>query len=170
MQSQPSHRIIAPLFIALVLLVSACGQAATSSKPLASPAVSSPSGVPLPPQLIGDWVLSPYEVNSILVSTGNGTCPLPLAAATCTVHLALGPTTYYWSSNLDLREGGGNAIVNGSEIDFWEAGICGIPLPAGLGRYIWSLTGGWLRFTALNQDPCPRLAFLDGQTFNRVRS
>jgi len=51
--------------------------------------------------------------------------------------------------------GGGDIVVNGDEIDFFNVPECGLFLPKGVGRYQWSLQGATLQLAPLNSDPCP---------------
>jgi hypothetical protein len=64
--------------------------------------------------------------------------------------------------------GGGDAVVNGTEIDFFNGQACSLQLPEGVGRYTWTLTGGVLHFTSMNQDLCPRAPILANQSYNRA--
>jgi hypothetical protein len=48
----------------------------------------------------------------------------------------------------------GSIVVNGDEIDFFNAARCGLSLPDGVGRYRWSLKNGTLHFTPIAKDPC----------------
>ena len=63
----------------------------------------------------------------------------------------------------------GNVVVNGDEIDFFNAGPCGIPLPGGVGRYRWTITGNELLLTSIEYDPCGRREYLSNVTFVRRR-
>ena len=51
---------------------------------------------------------------------------------------------------------GGNVVVNGTEIDFFNGHPCDVPPPGGVGKYMWRIAGGRLYLTALNTDPCGR--------------
>jgi uncharacterized protein YcfL len=62
----------------------------------------------------------------------------------------------------------GNVVVNGDEIDFYNAGPCNIPLPGGVGRYTWKITGEELLLTPIEYDPCGRREYLANVTFTRV--
>lgn len=62
----------------------------------------------------------------------------------------------------------GNVVVNGDEIDFYNAGPCNIPLPGGVGRYSWKITGEELLLTPIEYDPCGRREYLANVTFTRV--
>ena len=149
----------AALLGALVLLA-ACSQS-TSSPPV-SPAAF--SGSPVPAQLQGGWVMQVQEADAV----AGHQCPRPLAVATCTFELTITPTTYDWSTNVaGFTGGGGDVLVNGREMDFFNGEQCGEPLPGGIGRYAWTLLNGTLRFRALNSDSCPRQPFLANQIYDR---
>ena len=95
-------------------------------------------------------------------------CPKPLAVATCTFKLTITPTTYAWTTNVPgFTFGSGDVLVNGSEMDFFNGDQCGELLPAGIGRYGWTLSNGTLRFKSLNYDSCPRQPFLANQSYDR---
>ena len=142
-------RVAARICIVFVFLASACGQSASSAKPATPSADSSPPpGGPVPARLLGDWFLPPATVSAIM---GSSTCRL--------LKLTLSPTTYRLTHTDDPACGtssSGDVTVNNTEIDFFNADVCGLKLPNGVGRYRWTLTGGVLHFTPLNQDPCPR--------------
>jgi hypothetical protein len=160
--------IAALLCIPFVFLASACGQS-TPSANLATPSAASnrPAGGPVPAQLRGDWLLPPAAGNAYLQSSGES-CPTPLAAVTCMFKLTFTATTYYFATNAPGRtSGGGDVVVNGTEMDFFNGQACGRTLPEGVGRYTWALAGGALHFAPLNQDTCPRAPVLANQTFNR---
>lgn len=144
---------------ALVLLA-ACSQS-TSSAP-ASPTTF--AGSPVPAQVQGDWVMQVQEAAAI---AGNQ-CPTPLAVATCMFKLTITPTTYEWTTNVaGFSGGGGDVLVNGNEMDFFNGDQCGEQLPGGIGRYGWMLSNGTLSFKALNSDSCPRQPFLANQIYDR---
>lgn len=149
----------AALLGALVLLA-ACSQ--STSSPPASPAAF--AGSPVPAQLQGGWVMQVQEAHAI---AGNQ-CPTPLAVSTCTFKLTFTPTTYNWSTNVaGFTGGGGDVLMNGKEIDFFNGEQCGEPLPGGIGRYGWTLSDGTLHFEALNYDSCPRQPYLANQIYDR---
>lgn len=144
---------------ALVLLA-ACSQS-TSSAP-ASPRAF--AGSPVPGQLQGDWVMQVQEAQTM---AGNQ-CPTPLAVATCMFKLTITATTYEWSTNVaGFSGGGGDVLVNGNEMDFFNGEQCGEPLPGGIGRYGWRVSNGTLSFKSLNYDSCPRQPFLANQSYDR---
>jgi ABC-type transport system substrate-binding protein len=113
---------------------------AATTPPTVSPSPSGtpPPGGPAPSELIGTW---------IEVSPTAG-LDLTLSAA----HYAFG-------------EGHGDIVVNGNEIDFFNGDSCGLPLPQGVGRYRWKLSGTTLTFTGITVDPCGRVNRLDGATY-----
>jgi hypothetical protein len=61
----------------------------------------------------------------------------------------------------------GMVVVNGSEIDFFNADPCDIPLPGGVGRYRWNLQAGVLHFTSISDDPCGRVDDLNNQSYTK---
>jgi hypothetical protein len=157
------------LFISFVLLASACGQS-TSSVKQAAPSVAAvaPVGGQVPARLQGDWLLPPAAALAYQKSSGD-TCPAPLAVATCMFKLSFTASSYNFEINAPGRTGGGgDAVVNGAEIDFFNGQACSLELPEGVGRYTWTLTGGVLHFTPLNQDPCPRAPILANESYSRA--
>lgn len=161
--------IQATLCISIALFASACGQSTPSANATSpSAAASALAGGQVPALLQGDWLLPPAAANAYQVSSGDS-CPAPLAVATCMFKLTLTATSYNFEINAPGRTGGGgNAVVNGTEIDFFNGGACGLELPEGVGRYAWTLTGGVLHFTPMNQDPCPRSPILANQSYSRA--
>ena len=162
--------VIALLGIAFVFLATSCGQSTSSAKlptpsvaPKPTPTASPPQGGPVPAQLLGGWYLTLADINAVL---GYPACPSPATVATCSVQIVFTATTYSWPNNLGLESGGGNVVVNKTEIDF----LLALPVcPTGVGRYTWTLTGDVLHFTPLNQDPCPpRSSFLVNLNFHRA--
>ncbi len=163
-----SRAIAAMLWISFVLPAAACGQSTPSSNVTPSAASGTPEGGPLPAQLLGGWLLPPAAANAYLGNSGE-TCPTPPAVATCMFKLTFTATTFYFEINAPGHSsGGGNAVVNGTEIDFFNGQGCGLQLPDGVGRYTWTLTGGVLHFTSINQDPCPRSPILANQSYSRT--
>ena len=134
---------------AFVVLASACGQSSSSAQaPVQSAGSSPPPGGPVPTQLLGDWFLPPATVSTIM---GNDSCRL--------LKLTLTVTSYHLTHTDNPACGtssAGDVVVNKTEMDFFNADVCGLKLPDGVGRYQWAFTGGVLHFTPLNQDPCPR--------------
>jgi hypothetical protein len=160
------RRIAVLLGIGLVFLVSSCGQSTASAKlPTPSVAPSPPPGGPVPTQLLGGWYVLPADINAIV---GYTACQLPSTPAQCSVQIVFTATTVTWPNNLGFPSCCGDVVVNGSEMDFFNDSGCGIPLPAGLGRYTWTLSGNVLHFTSLNQDPCDRFGWLANRSFYRT--
>lgn len=58
------------------------------------------------------------------------------------------------------------AVVNGSEIDFFNSRNCEVA--DAVGRYRWTLSGGMLHFDALNDDPCERRDLFTNVTYTLV--
>lgn len=162
---------LALLGILLIFVASSCGQSTSSAKPPTpsaslAPAPASPGqGGPVPAQLLGGWYLLPADINA---AVGYAACQLPSTPAKCSVQIVFTATTVTWPNNLGFLSCCGNAVVNGSEIDFFNDSGCGIPLPDGLGRYTWTLTGNVLHFTPLNADPCERFNWLANRNFYRT--
>jgi len=159
-----SPAIAAALGIAIVLLASSCGTSTSlASRPTPSvvasathttppPPASPPPGGPVPAQLLGDWFLGPAVT---VVADGASACPSPPTAANCFTQLNLTATEYHVSL-VQTPTAAGNVVVNSDEIDFFNGGNCGLQLPDGVGRYKWTITGGVLQMTLLDQDPCGR--------------
>ncbi len=162
---QPCRPLI--IMAALVVLTSAaCGPgvavpptpteaqssapAATYPHPALTPAASPapPSGGPVPSELLGRWV--------------GKSDTIPPGAE----YLTLSATTY----RLESADGAstGSVVINGEEIDFFDASRCNLRLPAGVGRYRWTLVGGVLHFAALNKDACGRAAVLADANYRRA--
>jgi hypothetical protein len=149
--------------IALGLLATACGQSSsTATVTTPSAANSRPQGGPVPAALLGDWFLPPAIVVAV---EGDSNCRLlQLTLTTSTYRLTHDPACGVFASS-------GEVVVNKTEIDFFNADACGLKLPAGVGRYVWTRTGVLLHFAALNQDPCPRgAAWLDNRTYSRTNT
>ena len=77
----------------------------------------------------------------------------------------------FFGNNYTFGEGGGNVVVNGTELDLFNGATCAMPLPGGIGRYSWTLTSGSVHVVALAPDPCPgRAEVLADATLKRTRS
>ncbi|GAC1472139.1 MAG: hypothetical protein PVS3B2_08560 [Candidatus Dormibacteraceae bacterium] len=113
----------------------------------------------MPAQLVGDWFLPAAAVDALI------TCPKPLTLQTCNLGLSLMATSYRFHGT--LPPGAADVVVNNTEMDFFNERYCQQG-PEGVGRYAWTLTGGVLRFTPLNVDPCERGAYLRNQSFYRT--
>jgi hypothetical protein len=155
-------------WIAFAFLASSCGQTISSATQPTPPTVpnltgaaSRPPGGPVPAQLLGDWFLPPAIVTTV---TGNGACRL--------LRLTLAATTYHLAHTDNPACGtssSGDVVVNGTEIDFFSSDVCGLQLPDGVGRYMWTLASGVLHFAPLNEDRCPRgAAWLANRTYSRA--
>lgn len=161
-----SAAIAALLAIALIVLASSCDQSTSSAKlPTPSAGPSRPPGGPVPVQLLGGWYVLPPDINA---AVGYTACPLPSTPAKCSVQIVFAPTTVTWPNNMGFPSCCGDVVVNNTEVDFFNDSVCGIPLPDGVGRYTWTLTGSVLHFTPLNQDPCDRSAWLANRNFYRT--
>ena len=63
----------------------------------------------------------------------------------------------------------GDLAVSGNEIAFFNAAICGLTLPEGVGRYRWTVKGNTLRFEQIGKEPCGgRGDILDGAVYKRI--
>ena len=70
--------------------------------------------------------------------------------------LTLSATTYRLTHTTGSgSSSSGNVVVADTEIDLFNADVCGLKLPDGIGRYMWKLEAGVVHFTPLNSDPCP---------------
>jgi hypothetical protein len=68
-----------------------------------------------------------------------------------------------------LRLAHGDLVVNGNEIAFFNAPICGLTLPDGVGRYRWTVKGKTLHFELIGQEPCGgRGDILEDATYERI--
>ena len=116
----------------------------------------------MPTTLLGDWFLPPAIVVAV---EGNRSCRLlKLTLTTTTYRLTHDPACGALASS-------GEVVVKNTEIDLFNADVCGLKLPDGVGRYGWTLTSGLLHFTALNPDPCPRrAAWLDNRSYTRTNT
>jgi hypothetical protein len=116
----------------------------------------------VPAKMLGDWFLPPVIV---AVVEGNRACRL--------LKLTLTATSYQLTHDpaCGALASSGEVVVNESEIDFFNADVCGLKLPNGVGRYTWSLSDGVLHFVPRNQDPCPRgIAWLANRSYSRTNS
>jgi len=67
------------------------------------------------------------------------------------------------------RFASGDLVVDGNEIAFFNAALCGLTLPEGVGRYRWTVEGNRLRLDSIKKDPCGgRTDILDGMSYERV--
>ena len=126
-----------------------------------------PRGGPVPVQLRGDWLMLASEAKAF----AGPLCPDPLTVQTCTFKLTFTATTYYVDTKIaGFSGGGGDVVVIGTELDFFNAHACGQLGPAAVvGRYTWTVSAqGALSFAALNDDTCPRRSWLNGQIYTRT--
>jgi hypothetical protein len=69
-----------------------------------------------------------------------------------------------------MRFAHGDLVVKGSQIAFFNAAICGLQLPDGVGRYRWAVEGGRLHFDLIGEEPCGgRGGILEDATYKRIR-
>jgi hypothetical protein len=148
----PARSLPAVLGLACLTLA-ACGggsqsgetiQAATAAT--TTPASSAPAGGPAPAKLQGTWRLvskGPEKGLRIVITDRHYRVVERLAH--------------------------GDLVVNGDEIAFFNAQICGLQLPDGVGRYRWALRGRRLHFTLAGDEPCGgRAAVLADATYERL--
>jgi hypothetical protein len=138
-------------FVLAAVIAAGCGgttpQATTTAaivtgSPPTSASVAAapwPSGDPVPEELAGIWYLG-VSVYMMRLS-GN---------------------TYVLAGST------GNVVVTANEIVFFNASGCNMPLPGGIGRYSWALTGPSVHFVRV-ADPCPRGDLLSDTTWSRTK-
>jgi hypothetical protein len=118
---------------------------ATCSRTSRSRPVSCAVGGPAPPELQGTWKLSGSPEKGLLFVISERHYRVP-------THLAHG----------DLA-------VEGDKIAFFNAAICGLTLPEGVGRYRWAVKRNSLRFEPLGEEPCGgRGDILANATYERI--
>jgi hypothetical protein len=134
------RKLLGSLVLALLTLsiVPACSRTAASTKESVpsstqAPTVSrAPAGDDAPPELQGTWRLvtrgSPERGLLFVISDRHYRVPTRLA--------------------------NGDLAVNGNKISFFNAAVCGLTLPEGVGRYSWAVRGDRLRFELLGKEPC----------------
>lgn len=63
----------------------------------------------------------------------------------------------------------GDLAVDGNEVAFYNAAICGLTLPDGVGRYRWRVEGETLTFRLIGEEPCGgRGDILEDSTYKRI--
>jgi hypothetical protein len=63
----------------------------------------------------------------------------------------------------------GDLAVDGDEVAFFNAAICGLTLPDGVGRYRWKVKDRKLHFQVIGKEPCGgRSDILDDSTYTKV--
>jgi hypothetical protein len=110
-------------------------------------ASGAPAGGDAPAQLIGTWRLasrdSPERGLLFIISQSHYRVPNRFAS--------------------------GDLAVDGDEIAFFNATLCGLTLPDGVGRYKWNVEGDTLRFQPVGEEPCGgRKDILAGTVYHRV--
>jgi len=135
------------------VVLAACGgsePAATSAKPKATASTQRdqrPPGGPAPAELQGVWKLA----SGNKIEKG--------------LQFVIGELHYRVPTHLAH----GDLAVNGDEIAFFNAAICGLTLPDGVGHYRWTVAGEKLSFESISEDPCGgRADILDGVTYTRA--
>jgi hypothetical protein len=134
-------------------LLGACGGSASSSAtPPSSTStdaggVQTPAGTDAPATLQGTWRLvsknNPEKGLLFVISDRHYRVPTRLAH--------------------------GDLAVDGDEILFFNAAICGLTLPEGIGRYRWNVHGDTLRLQPVGKDPCGgRQDILAGTVYRRI--
>jgi hypothetical protein len=143
------HVALVGLLLATVL--AACGGSSSTAGETTAPAPTTaqsgvPPGGPAPPELQGTWKLvSDSAEKGLLFVISEEHYRVP-------THFAHG----------DLA-------VEGNEIAFFNAAICGLTLPDGVGHYRWAVKGESLRFEPIGEDPCGgRGDILGNETYKRV--
>jgi hypothetical protein len=141
--------VTAALVLASVLAGCGSGSSDTKTTTAAAPATtrsSIPAGGPAPNELQGTWKLASKGPNKgllFVISEQHYRVPTRLAH--------------------------GDLAVGGDEIAFFNAAICGLTLPDGVGRYRWTVKGDALRFEPVGKEPCGgRADILANATYKRV--
>jgi len=147
--------------VLLALSLAACGgdsaapgTAGESARSLSTPTSSTssangaPVGGPAPEELQGTW---------LLVSKKNAEKGLQFIIS----------EHHY---RVPRRFAHGDLVVDGNEIAFFNAAICGLTLPEGVGHYRWTIEGELLRFEPIGEEPCGgRGDILEDATYKRIR-
>jgi hypothetical protein len=155
---------VAVIGFAMAMVFGACSSSPSTASASPSPA-RTPRGNPLPAQLQGDWALQADAAGLI----AGGLCSKPYTIATCMFKLTFTGTTYTFATNVPEHQGGGgDVVVNGNQLAFFNGQACGLQPPAGVGHYTWTVTGTVLRLTPVDLDPCPRQPYLANQDYVRV--
>ena len=116
----------------------ATGTTGAPASPPTAPASSTstgtgaPSGDAAPAQLQGTWKLVSKE------NPDKG------------LHVVISERHY----RVVTRLAHGDLAVKGNEIAFFNAAICGLQLPDGVGRYRWTIEGKRLHFELIGEEPC----------------
>ena len=143
------HVALAGLLLATML--GACGGGPSTSGETTAPAPTTtrsgvPPGGPAPPELQGTWKLVSHTAEKGLL-------------------FVISEEHY----RVPTRFAHGDLAVEENEIAFFNAAICGLTLPDGVGHYRWAVKGESLRFEPIGEDPCGgRGDILANQTYKRV--
>jgi hypothetical protein len=148
---KPARWCVTSVTLALATAIAGCGSSssATGTTPATAPTTTKsgvPAGGPAPGELQGTWKLvskSPEKGLLFVISEQHYRVPTRLAH--------------------------GDLAVDGGEIAFFNASLCGLTLPDGVGRYRWIIKGKSLRFEPLGEEPCGgRADILANTTYERV--
>lgn len=146
-----ANRHVVLIGLVVAALLAGCGGSSsalgTTTEPPATTTQSGvPAGGPAPPELQGTWKLvsdSPERGLLFVISEQHYRVPTRLAH--------------------------GDLAVEGDEIAFFNAAICGLTLPDGVGRYRWKVEGRKLDFQLIGKEPCGgRGDILDDSTYTKV--
>jgi hypothetical protein len=137
------------LLVATILAACGGSSSATGTSTAAAPTTTQsgvPAGGPAPPELQGTWKLvadGPDKGLLFVISDQHYRVPTRLAH--------------------------GDLAVDGGEIAFFNAAICGLTLPDGVGRYRWKVDDRKLHFQVIGKEPCGgRSDILDDSTYTKV--
>jgi hypothetical protein len=151
MQRAVWHLALVGLLV--VTILAACGGSSSATGTTTSTATATattqsgvPAGGPAPPELQGTWKLVSDGPNNgllFVISEQHYRVPTRLAH--------------------------GDLAVDGDQIAFFNAAICGLTLPDGVGRYRWKVEGKKLHFQVIGQEPCGgRGDILDDSTYTKL--
>jgi hypothetical protein len=139
-----------PLGLFVVLGLGACGGQAT---PIAQ---STPSQITQPAvaasKCAAASTTAPPPATPAPGWPAGGAVPAELAGRWANTEFCMSLTAYTY----DFGASSGNVVVNGAEIDFFNGDLCGKPLPDGVGRWKWAVSGNVLTVSPLAGDPCHR--------------
>jgi hypothetical protein len=141
---------IAVASVVVASVQAGCGGDSGATSPAAAPTTiarsGAPTGDPAPMELQGTWKLVSDNPDHGLL-------------------FVISDTHY----RVPTRFAHGDLVVDGDEIAFFNAAICGLQLPDGVGRYRWSVHGRQLHLEPVDEDPCGgRSDILENATYRRV--
>jgi hypothetical protein len=149
MQRAAWHLALVGLLVATILAACGGSSSATGTGTAAAPTrpqSSVPAGGPAPPELQGTWKLvsdGPDKGLLFVISDQHYRVPTRLAH--------------------------GDLAVDGDEIAFFNAAICGLTLPDGVGRYRWRVEEEKLHFQVIGKEPCGgRKDILADSTYRKI--